>query len=93
MIRTSTFDTIYVIESLFDNDKKTGTILYNDIIRWFPDKFKYVKAELVVIDNRNLFFSELEKVKVNSKKTTHILICILKFMVLRRDLNCLRVRL
>lgn len=62
------FNKIYVIESLPDNETKTGTNLHNDIIRrkiWGKEDYY---SELEIINSKNDFFSLFEQIKTEIKE-------------------------
>lgn len=52
-MKTLYFNKIYVIESLFENDKKTGKELYDDLLRYQPLKFSSLKVEYCKVNNKN----------------------------------------
>lgn len=62
------FNKIYVIESLFDNDKKTGQELYNDIIVRCCTRKDKVKHELLLPNSKQLFFSHLNQIIENIER-------------------------
>lgn len=57
------FNKIYVIESLPDSETKTGTNLYNDIIRRKLWNLQPYQSELVIINSKLEFLNLFEKVK------------------------------
>jgi len=58
-----TFNKIYVIESLPDNEPKTGTNLHNDIIRRKLWKHNNIQSDIVIINSKAEFFDFFESVK------------------------------
>lgn len=61
------FNKLYVIESLDSTEKKTGTELYNDLLRWkeFEHKDK-LSVELIEISNKNNFIKCLKRIELES---------------------------
>ncbi len=68
MIRKFEYDNIYVIESLDSDETQTGSILYNDILKWKAIKIGYLKCHLLRIDTAESFFNELEIIKRNAQE-------------------------
>lgn len=58
------FNSIYIIESLRPEDRKTGTNLFNDLIRYRAEQYK-LHAELIIIETKEEFFNELMNIKQN----------------------------
>ena len=58
-----TFNKIYVVESLPDNETKTGSNLHNDIIRRKLWKHENIQSEITIINSKAEFFSFFESVK------------------------------
>ncbi|MDF1676678.1 MAG: hypothetical protein P1U44_13265 [Vicingaceae bacterium] len=63
-----TFNKIYVIESLPDNETKTGTDLHNDIIRRRLWSHKNISSELNIINSKLEFLNLFETVKTEIKE-------------------------
>ncbi|MFP9117703.1 hypothetical protein ACLI08_07940 [Flavobacterium sp. RNTU_13] len=57
-----TFNKVYVIESLDDNERHTGTELYNDLLRWKEFQIADFKADLVLIKTKEEFHEQLSKI-------------------------------
>lgn len=51
-VRSFRFNSIIVIESLPANDTQTGTILYNDLLRWKAQQLDFLSARHFAIANR-----------------------------------------
>jgi hypothetical protein len=66
------FNYLIVIESLTDEDQRTGKMLYNDLIRYASYKINYLKTEFRPINSRNQLFEELQSIK-NLVSTSDIL--------------------
>jgi hypothetical protein len=64
------FDRIYVIESLREEDTKTGTELYEDLLRYHDGK-DVLPTELYTVKSKNDFINVLETIK-NKCKTESI---------------------
>lgn len=47
------FNRIYVIESLPDGEEKTGTALYNDLLRWQENRYEGFSSILIEPQNKN----------------------------------------
>lgn len=61
------FNKLYVIESLDLTEIKTGTELYNDLLRWKEVEHKEkLVVELVEISNKNNFLQYLKKIESES---------------------------
>ena len=58
------FNRIYIVESLQSNDRKTGTELYNDLLRWkgvlHPDFEAVLKTPTTMNEFMSLFDSILD---------------------------------
>ncbi|MTI19563.1 hypothetical protein E1176_00870 [Fulvivirga sp. RKSG066] len=65
-IRRFEFNTIYIIESLDSDDKKTGELLYHDLLRWKQLQITYFNSELIQVNSRSEFFHGLEQIKSKS---------------------------
>lgn len=61
--RQFSFNKIYVIESLFPKETKTGENLFNDLLRWKVEQLDYLNAEYIPVKNRTEFFEFIETVK------------------------------
>lgn len=61
------FNKLYVIESLDSTEKKTGTELYNDLLRWkeFEHNDK-LSVELIEISNKNNFIKCLKSIELET---------------------------
>jgi len=60
MRQTIYFNKIYIIESLKENDKKTGSVLYNDLIRHRVNQMDGFSAELICVDTKPSFMAALK---------------------------------
>lgn len=63
MSRQFSFNKVYVIESLFSTETKTGENLYNDLLRWKAAKPDILESELIQVNNRMEFFNCIEEIK------------------------------
>ena len=59
------FNKIFVIESLFQEDKKTGQNLFNDVLRW---KESQIQSQLNLINTKKEFLNLLEDIKIEINK-------------------------
>jgi hypothetical protein len=57
------FNKIYVIESLFPDDKKTGTLLYNDLLKIKTFQIPQLKSELFNPNTKKELIECFEKIK------------------------------
>jgi hypothetical protein len=58
------FNKIYVIESLFPEDEKSGEILHNDIIRRKIEQTKSgIEHELILVNNKEEFFKAFDYIR------------------------------
>lgn len=57
------FNKIYIIESLPDGDQKTGTQLYEDLLKYKQDEFSEFSAELCTPEDKSQFQFLLEHIK------------------------------
>src|SRR5688572_22519897 len=71
MLRKFEFNCIYVIESLPEFETKTGTILYEDLLRRITYKIDFLKSSLIRVENKIDLFTELEKIKSLALKGGH----------------------
>ena len=62
MSRQFSFNKVYVIESLFSTETKTGENLYNDLLRWKAAKPDILESELIQVNNRIEFFNCIEEI-------------------------------
>jgi hypothetical protein len=58
-------NTIYIIESLTDNEIKTGTILYNEIIKILAYKTNLFYTRIISVQNKTEFIKSLQKIEYN----------------------------
>lgn len=65
------FNTIYVIESLSDDEKQTGEMLYNDIIKRSSERTGLHHTKLLKLDNKDSFIKAFEIIKDYSIKGFH----------------------
>ena len=65
------FNTIYIIESLSENEKQTGEILYNDIIKRSSERTGLHHTKLLKLDTKESFFKSFETIKDYSLKGFH----------------------
>lgn len=70
-METLYFNKIYVIESLFENDKKTGKELYDDLLRYQPLKFPSLEVEYCEVNNKNEWDLLMNNI-INECKTNNI---------------------
>jgi hypothetical protein len=63
MVRRFEFNAIYVIESLKDDDIKTGTALYDDLLKRQSYKVDYLRMEIKRTNSKDALFLEFEEIK------------------------------
>ena len=64
MLRNFVFNKVFVIESLENNERKTGKELYNDILKWKPLQSGMVfTCEFIDLNCRNDFFDFFNKIQ------------------------------
>jgi len=63
MKRKFRFNKLYIIESLELNEKKTGTELHDDLIRWKVFDNDKLSTELIIVNSKKCFFSTLKKIQ------------------------------
>jgi hypothetical protein len=56
------FNKIYIVESLPEHDEKTGSELYNDVVRWKSFNNPNLKSELISPNNKIEWKSFIDKV-------------------------------
>ncbi len=64
MIKNITINKIYIIESLYDSDKKYGTELYNDFFRWNET----INSQLITVHTVEDFIECFETIKKEIKE-------------------------
>lgn len=69
---TINFNKVYIIQSLFENDKKTGTNLYNDLLRWHEYQLKPFSSELIDVYDKKSFKESLDLIKRNIEQEKQI---------------------
>ena len=65
------FNTIYIIESLSDNEKQTGEMLYNDIVSRHSERTGLHHTKLLKLHTKVSFITGLETIKSYSLKGFH----------------------
>jgi hypothetical protein len=65
------FNTIYIIESLSDNEKQTGEILYNDIIKRSSERTGLHHTKLLKLETKEAFFKSFETINEYTLKGFH----------------------
>ncbi len=63
MQKTFSYDIIYIIESLSLDERKTGTLLYDDIVKRRCEQFGHTKSRLISVDNKFEFNSALDDIR------------------------------
>lgn len=61
------FNKIYVVESLFDGNWKTGSDLFNDNLRWKKDQDQSLEIDFTSLTTKEEFFTFLNKVFEETK--------------------------
>lgn len=61
------FNRIYVIESLFDEDTKTGQIICEDILKYRALKYSFFSFELFIPDTKEQLLNNLNEIKDSVK--------------------------
>lgn len=56
------FNKIYIVESLPENEEKTGRDLYNDVVRWKTYNNPDLRSELISPNNRIEWLLFIDKV-------------------------------
>lgn len=62
------FNTIYIIESLFEGDKKTGQNLYNDLIKWRTLKEDNLHSKLFTLEHKLDFYKVFNEIQAEIAK-------------------------
>jgi len=65
------FNTIYVIESLFDQDEKTGEILFNDTIKRNSERTGLFHTKFLSVTDKTTLIEYLKLINSNSKNQYH----------------------
>ena len=62
-VRYFSFNKIYVIETLYDDEKQTGKALYDDLLRWSTYRHRWFNASYEFVKNKKQLFRALTRIK------------------------------
>lgn len=65
------FNRVYVLQSLDSDERQTGSILYDDLLRWQYHQLDKLSAELVEINSREQLIEVFELIRSNISTNTY----------------------